>query len=51
MEKSVISGQNPRFGTGTESGYLHPWSEAKWYRYHQSGTGTHLQKKVGTGTD
>ena len=51
MAKYVVSGQNPRIGTGTESGYRYPWSEAKWYRYHQSGTGTQSQKWVGTGSN
>ena len=51
MEKSSIFGQNLYIGTGTESGYQYPWTKAKWYRYRSSGTGTHSQKRVGTGTD
>ena len=34
----------PKVGTIT-------WSEAKLYRYHQSGTGTQSQKGVGTDTN
>ena len=51
MVNSTIFGQNRslvpipnRDGTGTT------YAEAKWYRYHPSGTSTTLQNRFGTGT-
>ena len=32
MTKSAISGQNPRIGTGTKSGYQCPLDRGKWYQ-------------------
>ena len=35
MKKFAISKQNPRIGTGTESGYRYPLDKGKWYRYQK----------------
>ena len=58
--KSGISGQYRNLVPIPKQGwYRYPYTEPKWYRYQekvvlvpsQSGTGTHLQNMVGTGTD
>ena len=51
MTKSVISRQSPHIGTGTESAYQYPWTEASGIGTKVSGTGTHSQKGVGIGID
>ena len=35
MIKYAISRQNPRIGTGTESGYWYPLDRGKWYWYQK----------------
>ena len=51
MAKSAISRQNPRVGTDTKSGYLPMDRDQVAPVPKSSGTGSHSQNRVGTGTD
>ena len=52
MAKSVISGQNPHTGTGTESGYRYPIDKGKVVLVPIKVVPVPIhQKRVGTNTD